>query len=1385
MSIFKPSNHTPNMQEVDLDTSNTFSCLVNTSGETVKAYKLNVLSREGEPIYTGNATDLLAPVQNKGQLNIYNIDSNTHDTGKTFDNGKDYQWNVRLYNEKIHSTEQPNTKVCEGFLVGSTKSVVWSKIPKDETEVLDQILYDRYIEFVVPNGNSLVIGAHEPDDKELPTTYPYRQRKKIDWVTKEIGNNEDYVKIETTEPFDYDYIDNTEYQIYLCSDEHTVTSAYADPNTNINVANYIVMYANAAKAYADLANGAGPGEGAPQSLYSARKVVGYSSDTGEIRVHDAWPNAPTNGMVYRTFTQDVSTGVYSELFSSDIVFNVPANATYYDTTVKATSGSPITYYNDVALSNAAGTLQTNTSCNLFTMNGGSNGAVPVSTIFYGAATYYIPAHNGGTIPANANYVATNVDGRKGNIVANSVVYQVGFDELIPTVKGIECTGDDKYKMYEAQIIGGNPINNSSYFKSITNRWDANPNGVHRLFIQPNINIKPDLTNPDEIIFDNGVRVNIPEQYKINNDKKIDLTFNKLDNTQWLLEDNTENIAGTSIVTGEFAPVIPVNQSVPVVSQTDYIVYTSFADSMPNNIIYARTAPKITLQYRNALKELKEGYWVSNTEFRDLMGVVYEPSSLYWYYDVVTEIYYKWDTDILQYVSMPSRLIEGYYNGTDFLNEDNTKITPSTKYLYFNKVGNNYYNYTGSGYVEAIDKEVIWVNVESNIARPYREVKFKTLWEEAKVLTIKSGTTLYYSDTLSGNSITTNIDVDSTNPSVEIVLHEGYATLVVLEAIGNIEANTTYYTAMTNIWTSEGATMIDPQIKNYQYSLYAYAPNSTVPDLIKQSEVYYSTDTYWTFRGLDGTTSSYYTILNPHVYKIAVKIIDEYDREYNVAQDFSIFYETENAPISIKVDFLCDDQANQVNVSSPAYAETTPLNEGTPQEIPSVDEEDIDGGNGRIVIPDGETLNYTQVSSSGNPLSFPKSFTMYTKLDLTENFVQKYKAENEANLVEVAHDLGTITSVIPSGTQLYITEAPINTPYFKDPNFSIQLGELDTARPYSIYNSVSNAGYLYPSESTTTICYINLDSVKYRTTTADIMNKNAGIQLIQEAISSTLIVTNGGASTANIEDGTYYLLTNNIDSSTDTEIFTYKVNVEGPYKLIESNGHTQIQRNQDCYNIKLYSHLKDEIQEDQELGCFYVNIPGNGQDSINLMDVNEDAGLQIIPLYALQTTFASDPYVVIGASDPIPSLNQANPTKKYVFATDRTIGTVTYSSGIYQVLEATGGTRYWSQVLDEDYVYIENTADIVSDVELTYGDLQVPVQARMNGSGDDQTGDIGWFDDGGREIANTDYVWIDNGSNQSAFIAYITNYYILIFLKVEYDKEGNRQIISQVKLERKV
>ena len=443
MAVYKPSNLSPNLSEIDFTQENTFTCQVNTSGESIRAYKYEILrNNTDEKVYESEGIDLPSPLKNKGTLTISNV-SDALESNLT--NGRDYLWGIRVYDAPIGSTEQPGTRVCTGYLVGSTKYVIWTK----NNEKLE---YDRYIEFET-TGSDSIMPILEPNEENLTlpgTDEVFRERRKIDWVEKDLGWEKDISKIECTENFTYNYINGTKFKIYLCGDEHTYTSVYADPNDAIENSYYIIIYENEEDATKAHNAGDTPDRTTVTPRETSRKIIGYSSETGEIRVQVAFDKIPENGNAYLLFEYDRIDEVYTE---------------------------------------------------------------------------------------------------------------VEFDV--------------------SNIVGGAPLEEDS-FTTITNYWDSS---VHQLFIQPNINIKPDDTNPNEIVFDNNLeRIDIIKttSTEVVPGKTTDITLEKLDNTQWLLR-------YLSPVDGVTPPVIP---------GSTYTVYTDFMDSAPYSLIYARKAPTLTMQYKN-------------------------------------------------------------------------------------------------------------------------------------------------------------------------------------------------------------------------------------------------------------------------------------------------------------------------------------------------------------------------------------------------------------------------------------------------------------------------------------------------------------------------------------------------------------------------------------------------------------------------------------------------------------------------------------------------------------------------------------------------------------------------------------------------------------------
>lgn len=552
MAIFKSSNHNPNLSEIDLTQKNEFNCQVNTSGENVRAYKLQILSGRGDEVICDGKKRIIdgvtyenagvdcAPIKNKGFLKIPNISNESSESvdiisGKVLENGKDYQWGVRTYGASIGSKDQPRTMVCEGYIVGSTQYVVWvnmdGAIEKDKKVANDNLQYNRYIEFKIPkdsitdsilpfsenynNSNNLKYppepntsdpnaitdtsegnaenakpssqaeegntntegegtGSTDTENteekKEEKTLYV--KRNKISWVEKELGENKNITKIECEDSFEYNYKDGVSFDIYLCSDQHTPNSVFIDPNDQIELSNFIIIYENESDYNAAIKAGETPATANPTVTprNKATKIYGYSSDTGEIRVRDPFDPVPVNGNYYRIFEYDI------------------VNKTYKEKT------------------------------------GGTSG--------------------------------------------------------------------------KKQIVGGSPIQNA-LFKVYSNKWTGiNGDKENRLFIQPNVNIKTDPTNPNEIVFEDKTRIDInqvldKETYP---GKTIDITFDKLDNTQWLLKGKAFSVVQDS------GSIIALDVESYPLPKTNYTVYTDFMDSAPYSVFYARQSPYLDIGYTDLNKK---------------------------------------------------------------------------------------------------------------------------------------------------------------------------------------------------------------------------------------------------------------------------------------------------------------------------------------------------------------------------------------------------------------------------------------------------------------------------------------------------------------------------------------------------------------------------------------------------------------------------------------------------------------------------------------------------------------------------------------------------------------------------------------------------------------
>lgn len=308
--LYKSSNLNPNLTEIDVTENNILSAQVNTTGTTVKACRVKIITGDGNDVLydsdngyssTNLPPNLKKPVVNKGIVN-FDLTSEIC-TANNVVNGKDYQWNIRTYEAKRGSTAQPQTTVCQGFLVGSTKSVIWTSYVEN-SDINNALIYDKYIEIkgYDSSGNSNFMPLPDPNTEQLviPTDKTFKERKKIYWVENELGWNKNYTKLEFDDLFTYSYKDGTTFDVYQCDDQHTLTSFYVNPNDDLERARWVEIYKSDGTSI----------NGATAVKY---KIIGYGEETGEIRLQEALPEVPQNGWTYKLFKKDTVKDTYEEV----------------------------------------------------------------------------------------------------------------------------------------------------------------------------------------------------------------------------------------------------------------------------------------------------------------------------------------------------------------------------------------------------------------------------------------------------------------------------------------------------------------------------------------------------------------------------------------------------------------------------------------------------------------------------------------------------------------------------------------------------------------------------------------------------------------------------------------------------------------------------------------------------------------------------------------------------------------------------------------------------------------------------------------------------------------------------------------------------------------
>ena len=167
MSLFLPSNLSPNFQEVVSNISGTddntsasidFQFQVNSNGSCVRSYKLEILNgRNDADVPDDNILATFYGVFDKPLYNkdIYTITLTDNQISQqkqmTLEIPKDYRWRLRLYEDIIDNNSETiniqtvygNTYVGAGHIVGTTKNVIWLN------KIDNNIVEDKYVQTVL------------------------------------------------------------------------------------------------------------------------------------------------------------------------------------------------------------------------------------------------------------------------------------------------------------------------------------------------------------------------------------------------------------------------------------------------------------------------------------------------------------------------------------------------------------------------------------------------------------------------------------------------------------------------------------------------------------------------------------------------------------------------------------------------------------------------------------------------------------------------------------------------------------------------------------------------------------------------------------------------------------------------------------------------------------------------------------------------------------------------------------------------------------------------------------------------------------------------------------------------------------------------------------
>ena len=188
------------------------------------------------------------------------------------------------------------------------------------------------------------------------------------------------------------------------------------------------------------------------------------------------------------------------------------------------------------------------------------------------------------------------------------------------------------------------------------------------------------------------------------------------------------------------------------------------------------------------------------------------------------------------------------------------------------------------------------------------------------------------------------------------------------------------------------------------------------DLITSSEELYNSELEWSFRGFESGIVE----TAPKTYFVAVKVVDEYDKEFMTDQaQFNVYYPVEAGLVPLDVKYDCKEQGISVIAQAPVYVGSTDRDGQT-----SIDSSNLNGG--VLNIPANRIANYEYVLGANKvPINITNTFNFYTQFQITYDFVNSIPDGGETTVLEVGHKSKDGTSIdvlslrLGSGNSYYV------------------------------------------------------------------------------------------------------------------------------------------------------------------------------------------------------------------------------------------------------------------------------------------------------------------------------------------------------------------------------